>query len=97
MTTTFSSPLVVRRATAADAPALVDLAALDSARPLAGDVVVAEADGALVAAVSRDGRAVADPFLRTADVVAMLKLGLRPQVRSDRRLGLGEHVPKLAA
>jgi hypothetical protein len=84
MTTTFSSPLVVRRATPADASALVDLAALDSARPLDGDVVVAEADGVLVAAVAGDGRVVADPFRPTADVVAMLQRGTLP--RRDRRL-----------
>jgi hypothetical protein len=85
MTDLLATRLVVRRATAADAAALADLAALDSSRPLAGDVVLAEADGAVVAAVSGDGRAVADPFVATADVVAMLRLGRAADTRPTRR------------
>ena len=66
--------LTVRRARPADDGALGTLAALDSARPLTGERLVAEVDGRLVAAVSlHDGRAVADPFLPTADVVALLR------------------------
>jgi hypothetical protein len=68
------SPLLIRSARAADAPALERLAALDS-RPLpAGELLVAEAgDGALVAALSLvTGEHVADPFRRSADAVALL-------------------------
>jgi hypothetical protein len=69
-----STALTVRVAGAADEAALRDLALLDSARPLAGDVVVAERDRRLVAALSlRDGRVVADPFARTADVRDVLR------------------------
>jgi hypothetical protein len=68
--------LVIRPAHYTDDDALARLAALDSARPLAGGhVLVAEADGRLVAAVSmHDGRAIADPFARSADAVEMLRL-----------------------
>jgi hypothetical protein len=72
---TVSTAIAIRPAHAADATELASLAALDSARALAGDVLVAEADGRLVAALEQDsGRAVADPFLPTADVVALLRL-----------------------
>ncbi|WP_205699014.1 hypothetical protein [Conexibacter sp. SYSU D00693] len=67
--------LVIRPATPADAHALARLAALDSARPLTGDVLLAERGGRLLAARSlRDGRSVADPFQPTADVVEVLAL-----------------------
>ena len=67
--------LTVRCATVEDAAALADLAALDSAAPLTGDVLVAEVAGAPVAALSAaDGRVVADPFALTADVVAVLRV-----------------------
>ena len=68
--------LTIRPAGWADDAELVRLAALDSARPLAGgQVLVAEAGGRLVAAVSmHDGRAVADPFAPSADAVEMLRL-----------------------
>ena len=67
--------LVVRRGTHADTDALAILAALDSSRPLTGRTVVAERDGRIVAAVSQhDGRAIADPFVPTADAVEMLRV-----------------------
>ena len=50
------------------------LAELDSASPLRTPALVALVDGEPVAAVSlADGRAVADPFRPTADVVALLR------------------------
>ena len=68
--------LTVRPARDADFGALRRLEALDSARsPLARPVLLAETAGRAVAAVSiADGRAVADPFARTADAVALLRL-----------------------
>ena len=80
--------LTIRFALPADAAALRELALLDSApRPLGGDVLLAECDGALVAALSvEDGRAVADPFRPTADVVALLRVRAaqaRPRTRSS--------------
>ena len=68
--------LTIRPAGWADDVDLARLAALDSARPLAGgQVLVAEADGRLIAAVSlHDGRAVADPFVPSADAVEILRV-----------------------
>ena len=72
---TMTSPIAIRRATAADAPALERLAALDSARAPQGDVLLAEVGGEPRAAVAiATGAAVADPFRPTADIVALLRL-----------------------
>jgi hypothetical protein len=57
-----------------DADTVGKLARLDSARPLRGDVVIGLVDGWAVAAISLgDHRVVADPFVRTAHVVDMLR------------------------
>ena len=62
--------IVIRRAVADDLDALRYLAALDSARALLGDVLVAESGGIVLAAYSVDEqRAIADPFVATADLV----------------------------
>ena len=59
----------------ADTVALLSLAALDSARPLTGERLVAEVDGHIVAAISlRDGRTIADPFVPSAAAVEMLRV-----------------------
>jgi hypothetical protein len=58
-----------------DDSTLARLAALDSARPLDGPAVVAEADSRVLAALPLgSGRAIADPFEPTADIVALLEL-----------------------
>jgi len=50
------------------------LALLDSQRPLKGSVLLARVDGTAVAALSpKTGRVVADPFRRTAKIVAALR------------------------
>src|ERR671932_2456560 len=68
------STLVIRVATPVDDAELRRLAALDSARPLVGAVIVAESDGRIDAALSlEDGRAVADPFRPTAGLVEVLR------------------------
>jgi hypothetical protein len=70
--------LVIRRAVAADAVALQRVAELDSAPRPAGEMVVAEQGGSLVAAVSlSDGTAIADPFRPTADIVELLRMRAR--------------------
>ena len=68
--------LKIRAAAAADAPALLRLARLDShGRPPHGTIIVAEDAGAIVAAMAvDDGATIADPFRSTAPVVAMLRL-----------------------
>src|SRR5215210_5051887 len=59
--------VVIRAARGSDGPALAQLALLDSQAPLRGDALVAERDGELVAALA-GGRAIADPFVPTADL-----------------------------
>ena len=67
--------VVVRAAREADERAVWRLAALDSRPAPAGPTLVAESGGHLLAALSlTNGRAVADPFRRTAELVEMLKL-----------------------
>ena len=66
--------IVIRLSRPEDEPALVRLAALDSRPVPAAPVLVAEADGALRAALSlSDGAVIADPFHRTAQLTALLK------------------------
>ena len=67
--------VIIRPAYPDDATALERLAALDSSRPLRGPVLIAERDGRPMAALDvHNGRAVADPFARTADLVALLRM-----------------------
>jgi hypothetical protein len=94
----------IRRSTGADGEALARLAQLDGAAPPRGDYLLAEEDGTLRAAVSlAGGRPVADPFHRTADLLAMLELrlasldGLRAPATSRRGLRLPNLRRRLAA
>ncbi|MFL6183486.1 MAG: hypothetical protein ACJ745_01280 [Actinomycetes bacterium] len=58
-----------------DYVALWSIAALDSATVPAEPLLVAEEDGAIVAALSlTSGEAIADPFRRSAPAVALLRL-----------------------
>ena len=67
--------VVIRPADGSDGAALVRLAALDSAPVPSGDLLVAETDGALVAAhAPGSGATIADPFRHTAEVVELLHL-----------------------
>ena len=66
--------LTIRRAAASDESAVRRLAALDSAFPPTGDVLLAEVGDELWAALSLDtGHAVADPFRRSGDLVDLLR------------------------
>jgi hypothetical protein len=66
--------VVIRVATSADHDDLRRLAALDSASPLRGTVLVAQSDGEIRAAYAvEDGRAIGDPFRPTAGLVELLK------------------------
>jgi hypothetical protein len=81
-----SSALTIRHATSADEAALERLAALDSSRVPGGELIVAELDGRLVAAVSaRTGAAIADPFEHTAAIVGSLRAQARRRSRPARR------------
>ena len=69
-----TSSLVLRPATSADTADLERLAALDSARPLSGEVMLAHSDGDVRAALSLEtGRAVADPFYPSLELVPLLR------------------------
>ena len=84
--------VVIRAARGSDGEILERLARLDSQRPPTGDVLLAEQDGIVVAALAGD-RAIADPFRPTADLVALLRIhagrpdrahGGRRRVRAPR-------------
>ena len=88
--------VTVRPATAADETAIRHVAALDSTRPPRGTVLVATDHAGVVAALGvEDGKVVADPFARTADVVALLRERARQIAPSARRSLLGAR-PALA-
>ena len=84
--------LVLRRAMAQDSAALVRLAQLDGAPRPSDAMLVAELDDQIVAAVPFDGgRAIADPFLPTAELVELLRARVQllaaaaPTGRGQRR------------
>lgn len=75
--------VVIRRADPGDARRLHRLAQLDSQRVAPGELLVAEADGELLAAVAIDvDWSIADPFQRTAALVELLRLRAQ-QLRRD--------------
>jgi hypothetical protein len=91
--------LYIRFATSADEAAVRRLAALDSAPLPKAPLLVVEEDGELRAALSlATGRAVADPFARTADAVAMLRMRadqMAAAARADRaRVHSGGRIPR---
>ena len=96
--TNHTSEITVRLADYTDARALLDLAALDSAQVPAGDLVVAESDGEIVAAMPVDGgRPIADPFRGTALIVQMLELrAAQIRSRSGGPYGIADRVRSLA-
>jgi hypothetical protein len=67
--------VLIRVAGADDAAGIRRLAALDSAAAPAGDMLLAEVDGEIRAAVSLDGRhAIADPFRSSAGELDLLRM-----------------------
>ena len=91
--------LTIRPADLADLAGLDRLAALDSAYPPTGDVLVAEVGGELWAALEIDsGTAIADPFRPSGELVDLLHLRAsldgRPG-RSERR-SLARLLPRAA-
>ena len=74
------SSITIRPANSSDQSAIAHLAALDSTSVPAGDLLVAEMCGRAVAAFDvTSGRAIADPFTPTADIVEMLELRAAPR------------------
>lgn len=82
--------ITIRSSTLGDVPAILDLALLDGGEAPAGGALLAFVDGELRAALGRaDGRAVADPFHLTADLVTLLRTRVgqeRPHAPGRRRL-----------
>ena len=90
---TAANSVLIRAARGSDGAALERLAALDSAEIPAGSLLVAESDGRVVAAIaSSSGEAIADPFLPTADVIALLELRATGSSARQGRRGLGERL-----
>ena len=94
---------LIRPATTRDDITIESLAALDSQRPIASPALIGEIDGRAVAAISlADGRVVADPFVHTAQLVAVMRVragahhayAKQPSLRERIRAGLR---PRVAA
>ena len=84
---------IIRHATEADAAALRRLAALDSARPLTGRVLIGELEGQPAAALSlKTGAAIADPFQRTDALRAYLRMRASAVEAVDREPSLRERM-----
>ena len=84
--------MTIRRATYGDRHALIRLAQRDSARVPDGPLVIGEVGGVVRAAVAvAGGAAIADPFHRTAELVALLRE--RAEQIRDARLGDGRRRP----
>jgi hypothetical protein len=78
--------IALRRAGDDETAELTRLAALDSARPLEGEALVALVDGRLVAAISLgDGRVIADPLAPTTEARALLHTRAAQLARTPRR------------
>jgi hypothetical protein len=94
-----NTALTIRRATQADAFAIKRLAAIDSAYPPTGDVLLAEMGDELWAALSIDtGAAVADPFRPSGDLVELLRFRARRITGAEHaeRHGLARLLPHAA-
>jgi hypothetical protein len=66
---------IIRQATAQDAATLRQLAALDSAKPLTGRVLIGEIDGKPAAALSlKTGATIADPFQATENLRVHMRM-----------------------
>ena len=77
--------ITIKLSTEADRERIRRLAELDSKPAPHGDVLVAEVNGRLVAAIGMDGSVVADPFERTASVKVLRDHLDREPPRAPRR------------
>lgn len=85
--------VTLRFGTAADDGALARLSALDSSKPPARPVLLAEVNGQLRAALGlSDGTAVADPFHASADLMDLLGARAR-QLDGNRRMRRSGRLP----
>lgn len=70
--------VTLRFGSSGDQKSLARLAALDGAEPPEQPVLLAEVDGRLLAALAlSDGRVIADPFHRTAELIDLLRARAR--------------------
>ena len=70
-----NEPIIIKRSTNDDRPAILELAALDGRPAPEGDALLAFSGADLRVALPLDGGApLADPFHRTADIVELLRL-----------------------
>ena len=84
---TSTAQIVLRRAFPDDDNQINLIAALDEEARPDGELLVAEVDGTIVAAMSVDGRrSIADPFEPTAEVLQLLRSRTR-QLRNEQRVG----------
>jgi hypothetical protein len=85
MTALNDTSITIRRTTADDTPALRRLAQLDGARLPEGDLLVAEVDGELRAALRVfDSAYVADPFFPSRELVGLLDVRAKRLRREER-------------
>ena len=92
--------MIIRRTTPDDATALLRLAALDDADALRGEALAAEVDGEIHAAIDlSDGRAIADPFRHTAELIDLLRMRAAQltEPQAPRGGGLLARLPRRAA
>jgi hypothetical protein len=90
--------IVIRLARPEDCLAVAALAVLDGADEPRGRTIVAEVDGSIAAALpldDPDGGAFADPFRRTADIVALLEARAK-QLAGERDIVRGGRLAWLA-
>jgi len=88
-----SERITIRHSSADDLEAIRDVAALDSGHAPRGTALLGFVDGALRAVLPLDGgRALADPFHPTAELVDLMRMaadGARPASRTGLRGRLG--------
>jgi hypothetical protein len=81
-----NNSITIRRSTACDAADIARIAALDSGHAPAGDAMLAFVADELRAVMPLDGgRPLADPFHRTAELVALLRYSVADDRSSTRR------------
>jgi hypothetical protein len=84
---------VIRLATDADAATLRGLAALDSAKPLTGRVLIGELHGRPAAALSlKTGAAIADPFQATDNLRVHMRMRAAALEATEREPSLRERM-----
>jgi hypothetical protein len=84
---------VIRSATPADRDLLERIARLDTQASIVGPALIGEIGGTAAAAVDvDDGRVIADPFMHTADLVALLRIRRSASRRAARKASLADRV-----